>query len=59
MYDCFKIYFELAQKPIIMLNFENKIKLAPVNSKFWEGTWFPDCLPSNCLISVANLMNVA
>ena len=59
MYDCFKIYFEVAQKPIIMLNFEDKVKLTPVISKFWEVKRFADCPPSKCVISVANSMNVA
>ena len=59
MYDCFKIYFEVAQKPIIMLNFEDEVKLTPANSEFWEGKNFADYLPSKCLISVVNSMNVA
>ena len=58
-YDCFKIYFEVPQKPIIMLNFEDEVKLTPPNSKFWEGKSFADYLSSKCLISVVNSMNVA
>jgi dTDP-4-dehydrorhamnose reductase len=43
--------FEVAQELIKVLNLEDKVKVTPVDSEFWESEYFADRPPSERLIN--------